>query len=231
MAELASAARAAGAWTVVDGVSWAPHEISDVAALGCDAYLFSLYKVYGVHQGIMVTRRPFADALENQAHYFNAGYPEKRLNPAGPDHAQVAASAGTLDYVEALAVHHGVEANDLAGRTRAVCALWRAHEVALTAPLLRFLHGHPRARLIGPAEADARRAPTVAFMPERLAPQEVEAKLAERGIGVGASDFYARRLVERLGLDPEVGVVRASMVHTTSGQEVSALIEALEDVL
>ena len=53
VARIAARARAAGAISIVDGVAWAPHGLPDVAALGADAYLFSLYKTYGPHQGLM----------------------------------------------------------------------------------------------------------------------------------------------------------------------------------
>ncbi len=231
VAELTAAARSAGAWSVVDGVSWAPHEICDVNDLGADVYMFSLYKVYGVHQGLMAVRSPLLERLGNQSHYFNAGSPTSKLNPAGPDHAQVAAASGTLDYIQALAAHHAVEANDLHGQVRAVSALWRHQEIALVAPMLKFLSAHPRVRLIGSDVADARRAPTVAFMPSKISPPEMEKALGERGFITGANDFYARRLVEALGLDPDIGVMRVSMTHYTRGHDVSRLIGALEELL
>src|SRR5690242_6681038 len=56
VAQICAKARAAGVTTVVDGVSWAPHGLPDVQELGADVYLFSLYKTYGTHQGLMVTR-------------------------------------------------------------------------------------------------------------------------------------------------------------------------------
>ena len=55
----------------------------------------------------MLIRRALGELLPNQAHYFNEGVLYKRFTPAGPDHAQVAASAGMADYFEALAAHHG----------------------------------------------------------------------------------------------------------------------------
>jgi len=231
VAELTAAAKAAGAWSVVDGVSWAPHEICDVNDLGADVYMFSLYKVYGVHQGLMTVRAPLMEKLGNQSHYFNAGSPAAKLNPAGPDHAQVAATAGTLDYIQTLATHHGVEANDLHGQVRAVSALWRKREQEATAPLLAFLSEHPRVRLIGSEIADNRRAPTVAFMPSKAAPPELEKALGAQGFITGANDFYARRLVEALGLDAATGVMRISMTHYTSDDEVARVIRALDELL
>ncbi|HRK42055.1 MAG TPA: aminotransferase class V-fold PLP-dependent enzyme, partial [Gemmobacter sp.] len=63
VAEICAMARAAGAFTCVDGVSYAPHGFPDIPALGADVYLFSAYKTYGPHQGIMVLRREIGAAL------------------------------------------------------------------------------------------------------------------------------------------------------------------------
>ena len=69
--EITALAHAAGAFVCVDGVSYAPHGFADVGDLGPDIYLFSAYKTYGPHQGIMVIRRALGNLLPNQAHYFN----------------------------------------------------------------------------------------------------------------------------------------------------------------
>jgi len=86
-------------------------------ALGPDIYLFSAYKTYGPHQGLMVIRRALGEWLPNQAHHFNGDVLYKRFTPAGPDHAQVAASAGIADYIEALSAHHGGPAHGAAAST------------------------------------------------------------------------------------------------------------------
>ena len=57
VAEIAAKAKAAGAWVVVDGVSYAPHGLPDVQALGADIYLFSLYKTWGPHLGLMTIKK------------------------------------------------------------------------------------------------------------------------------------------------------------------------------
>ena len=91
-----------GALAIVDGVSFCPHGLPDVRALGADVYLFSLYKVYGPHLGVMVMSKELNGDLPYQGHFFNAGIPGARFTPAGPDHAQIAAVNGVLDYMEAV---------------------------------------------------------------------------------------------------------------------------------
>lgn len=102
VAVITAIAHGAGARVCVDGVSYAPHGLPDVGALDCDLYLFSAYKVYAPHQGLMVIREAFGAELPSQGHFFNGDILYKRFTPAGPDHAQVAASAGMADYFEAL---------------------------------------------------------------------------------------------------------------------------------
>lgn len=228
VAAICAMAKAAGARTVVDGVSYAPHGFPDVPALGCDVYLFSAYKTYGPHQGIMVLREAFGMELPGQAHFFNHGVLYKRHTPAGPDHAQIAACAGMADYVDALAERHGVT-GDAAARSRGVHDLMRAQEVAVIAPLLEFLRGRNELRLLGPAEA-GRRAPTVAVELDRAA-EPVSEELGRQGIACWAGDFYAVRPLAALGIDREKGVLRMSATHYTSAEEVARLIAALERVL
>ncbi len=229
VAAICGRARAAGVITVVDGVSWAPHGLPDVPALEADVYLFSLYKTYGPHQGLMVVRRGLIERLANEGHYFNAHAVPKRLVPAGPDHAQIAAARGIAEYFDALDAHHHPGA-PAAGRPDRVRALLRASEKPLLAPLLEFLRSRPDVRLLGPADPEVR-APTVAFVPHRVAPGEVGRRLAQRGFMAGSGNFYAVRLLEALGVDPQRGAVRASFVHYTTAGEVSGLIEALAAAL
>jgi len=226
--EITAIAHAAGAFVCVDGVSYAPHGLPNVGELGPDIYLFSAYKTYGPHQGLMVIRRALGEALPNQAHYFNASSLYKRFTPAGPDHAQVAASAGMADYFDALAAHHGIE-GDAPARGQGVHDLMRGHETALLQPLLDHVSAKNSVRLLGPAQA-AGRAPTVALALKRPG-EEVAAELAAEGMMAGGGDFYAVRALEAMGIDAERGVLRLSFVHYTDRSETDKLIEALDKVI
>jgi selenocysteine lyase/cysteine desulfurase len=50
-------------------------------------------------------------------------------------------------------------------------------------------------------------------------------------IGIRFGDFYARRLIEALGLAEQNGVVRVSMVHYNTVDEVDRLIRVLDPIL
>ncbi len=232
VAEIVGMAHKAGAVTCVDGVSMAPHGLPDVAALGTDIYLFSSYKTYGPHQGIMVVRRGLADKLPNQAHFFNAESRTKRFTPAGPDHAQIAACAGMADYIDALYAHHFAESADAPARARAVAKLQRDHEDKTLAPLLGYLRDRGDVRVLGNnhLQTPTGRVPTVALMTPRP-PETVARELASHGVMAGAGDFYAVRTIRAMGGDPTVGVLRLSFVHYTNDAEVEQLINGLEATL
>ncbi len=227
--EITAIAHAAGAFVCVDGVSYAPHGLPNVGDLGPDIYLFSAYKTYGPHQGCMVIRRTLGELLPNQAHYFNGDVLYKRFTPAGPDHAQIAASAGMADYIELLCQHHGGPDTGAAAQGAFVHDLMRAYEEALLQPVLDAVKTRNAVRLIGPSDA-ARRAPTVAMALGKPA-EPVAAELAKHGIMAGGSDFYAVRPLQAMGVDPAQGVLRVSFTHYTSQQEIDQLLEALDRVL
>lgn len=227
--EITALAHAAGAFVCVDGVSYAPHGFIDVGSLGPDIYLFSAYKTYGPHQGIMVIRRALGDLLPNQGHHFNADTLYKRFTPAGPDHAQVAACAGMVDYIDILYDHHIAGAADGAERGRAVHDLMREHEVALLQPLLDAVVSRNSVRLLGPATAETR-APTVALALDCPGAEAAE-KLSAHGILADGGDFYAQRPLTAMDVDMKKGVLRLSFTHYTSKADVSRLIDALDSVL
>lgn len=222
IAEIAKRAHAAGAVLAVDGVSYAPHGLPDLAALGADIYLFSAYKTYGPHQGVMAVRPDLAMQLPNQGHFFNDAKPRYRLTPAGPDHAQIAACAGIADYLEQVADIAGGEGNPF----RRAHAAMRAQEIALARPLLDYLNGRNDVTLVGPGDAELR-APTIALR-HREPGAEVAKRLARHGIMASGGNFYAWRLMEALGIDPQHGVLRLSFVHYTSPDEIQSLIKALD---
>jgi selenocysteine lyase/cysteine desulfurase len=84
-------------------------------------------------------------------------------------------------------------------------------------------------RLIGPRNA-ADRAPTVAVDLGRAA-EPVSEALGREGIACWAGDFYAVRPLTAMGIDLEKGVLRLSMVHYTSQEDVAQLVSALDRVL
>ena len=222
-----------GARVAVDAVAYAPHHICDLKSLDVDLYYFSLYKVFGPHQGIMYVRDEVQEALAPQCHFFNQQDSRKRFNPAGPQHAQVAACTGVLDYLSALYRHHcGAGEDSPATQMAAVHELMAVHETSLAAPLVDYLHHSPRVRLLGKSDCrDGDRMATIAFQPLQQSCAQLVSALQAQGIGTESGHFYAPRALSALGINPDEGVVRLSLLHYNTATEVDRILRALDETV
>ncbi len=217
----------------VDAVAYAPHHICDLKALDVDGYAFSLYKVFGPHQGLLYINSDTCADLNSQAHYFLAGNPTKDFNPAGPQHAQVAACAGVIDYFEKLHQHHfGKTDACTANKMVDLQGLIQQHENELSTPILEFITNHKDIHLLGKSDTSNNdRAPTIAFKPLKQSSQALAHQLQDAGIGTENGNFYAHRLISDLGIDPLDGVVRLSLVHYNSLADVEKIVAELDRAL
>ncbi len=232
VAALAKLVHKAGARIAVDAVSYAPHMLADMKALDVDFYYCSLYKVFGPHQGLMYVKREHLERIANQGHCFNADKLGKRLTPAGPQHGEIACASGIIDYLEDVGRHHGIKGATLGDRVRLTMEAFHSHECRLANRVLDLLRAK-RARIIGPEKAEPhKRAATIAFVPKKTTPEAVMQELTKARIAIGGgADFYARRLIEAVGVDPDVGVARISLVHYNDDRDVDRLLEALDPLL
>ena len=223
----------AGALACVDGVAYAPHRSIDVTAWDVDFYLCSTYKLYGPHLALLYGKQEHLERAAPLNHFFLDDEVPLKLNPGGPNHELSAGLTGIAAYLDALHARHEGESNlPLHGRLAAIFERIAAHEEALAAPLLDFLTTKPGVRLIGNPSADRQvRAPTFSFSVDGREPDEIARAVSAHEVAIGAGDFYAARCIEALGLAGRGGVVRASMVHYNTADEVQRLIRALDEAI
>lgn len=219
-----------GAISVVDGVGLAPHGFPDLKDLGADIYLFSLYKTFGPHLGLMYVDKDLIGKMENQSHFFKEGISRSMLTPAGPDHAQIAASSGIIDYFDAVYDHHFDEKAAPAQRNIAINSLFHDHEKELMERLLDFLRSRDDIQIIGP-DSLAERAPIVSIIPKNKNIKRVYAALIQHKLMLGLGDFYAVRPLMDMKIPTQPGVLRISFLHYTSMEEIDQLIEGLKVAL
>ena len=135
------------------------------------------------------------------------------------------------DYLAELGGRTGAR-TDRRGQILAGFDAIAQQEEQLAERLLSFLRSRDGVRIIGNPSADrGRRVPTISFIAENHRSDEVVTRVDEHRIGIRYGDFYARRLIDRLGLTPAKGVVRVSMVHYNTVDEVDRLVEALDGLL
>ncbi|NEQ52541.1 MAG: aminotransferase class V-fold PLP-dependent enzyme [Leptolyngbya sp. SIO3F4] len=226
VAAIVSKVKTANVCVVVDGVAHAPHGLPDIKALGADIYLFSLYKTWGPHLGLMTIKKEIMEMLPNQGHFFNAYSARKKMLPAGPDHAQIAASVGIAQYLDAVYEHHFSETVDQAEKGRQLKKLFQGHEKRLLQSLLEWLRQRDDIQIVGPNDP-ALRAPTVSVVPQKKSIDEVCAVLADKKLMVGQGGFYSVRPLEGMNIPTDTGVLRLSFLHYTIEDEINQLIDGL----
>jgi selenocysteine lyase/cysteine desulfurase len=106
------------------------------------------------------------------------------------------------------------------------------YERTLSSALLDAIEAVPGARVHGVSDRArlAERVPTVCFTVDGVESSAIATALAEREIGVRFGHMYTPRLMSRLGLLPG-GVVRASLAHYNTVDEIGRFAEALAAVV
>lgn len=224
--EIADLVHARGARLCVDGVAFAPHRAIDVRALDCDYYVFSLYKTFGPHLAVMYGRRELLLELDGLYHYFYGK--EKisaKLEPGNPNYELAWGSAGIVDYVQALGGGQGRPAIERGFEAIA------EQEAAVGERLLSWLRRRNDVRILGESEADSTiRVPTISFSVDGRDPKSIVEQIDPARVGIRHGDFHSRRLIEELDHAP-AGVLRASLVHYNTVDEVDRLTDALARAL
>lgn len=225
VAEVARFVHERGARICVDAVAYAPHRAVDVVALDVDYYLFSFYKTYGPHFAMLYGKHQNLVELDGLYHYFygKEQVPGK-LEPGNTNYELAWGCTGIVDYLDEL----GGGSGDRAAIERAFEDV-AAHEELLAERLLAFLRQRNGIRIVGSRSADRNlRVPTISFKVDSRNSAEIVQAVDADSIGIRFGDFHSRRLIEHLGLGQDGGVVRVSMVHYNTLDEVDRLIASLD---
>jgi cysteine desulfurase family protein (TIGR01976 family) len=223
-----------GAMICVDGVAYAPHRLVDVQDLDVDFYALSFYKVYGSHHALLYGKEEHLLRLPGLNHYFieQTDIPYK-FQLGNVNFELSYGMLGLCDYLSELAQLHydNDTAPDLRNQMVQAFDLMSIHEEKISDRLLSYLNSNSNVRVIGQSKADRQlRVPTISFVVDGINSSTIPAKIDQHHIGIRYGDFYAKRLIEYLGLASQGGIVRVSMVHYNTLEEVNSLIEAFEQV-
>ncbi len=233
--EIAAAVHNAGALICVDGVAYAPHRPIDVQDLDVDFYVFSTYKSYGPHLAVMYGKYHLLKSLESFNHYF-IGKDEVpyKLQP-GNFNFELTYSLGAIpEYLESLHDYHYQAFNNFNSKEKQKKSfeLIAEHEEKLASQLLVYLSGKADIVIIGEINADKnKRVPTISFIHKKLKSSRIVEQIDKFNIGIRYGDFYAKRIIEDFDLVEKDGVVRVSLVHYNTAEEVRKLIRAFETIL
>ena len=98
--------------------------------------------------------------------------------------------------------------------------------------LLAYLRDRNDIRIIGRRDSDPQnRVPTIAFKAVGRDSAGIVTEMDKDSIGIRHGDFHSRRLAEYLDVTDNNGMLRVSMVHYNTIEEVDRLTAALDRVL
>ncbi|WP_296186406.1 cysteine desulfurase-like protein [Pseudomonas sp. UBA1879] len=232
VAEVARRVHAVGAKLCVDAVAYAPHRLVDVQASGADYYVFSFYKTFGPHFAVLWGQREQLLELPSLNHFFigQEVIPYK-LQPGNLNYELSYGCIGISDYLIDMGQRLGATGTERQ-LMQAAFDTFEVQEDLLAEILLGFLRETPGVRIIGKAHVtDGDRVPTISFVVEGVQSEAIVRRVDGHRMGIRFGDFYARRLIERLGLTPHGGVVRVSIAHYNSVDELNRLVEHLREAI
>ncbi len=211
-------AHSVGAKILLDGCQAVPRMPVDVAAIGCDFYVFSGHKLYGpTGIGVLWGR---AELLAAMPPYQGGGSMIDRVTFARTTYAPPPGrfEAGTPHIVGALGLHAAIDYVESIGLERI-----HAHETALVAKTRAALAQINSVRLFGPEDS----AGIVSFAVEGVHPHDVATILDEAEVAIRAGHHCAQPLMDALGVP---ATARASFGVYNGAADVDALVAGIERV-
>ena len=211
----ADLAHAVGAKLLLDGCQAAPRLKVDVAALGCDFYVFSAHKLYGptgigalwARTDILEAMPPWegGGAMIDRVSFEKTTFapPPQRFEAGTPAITEAVAFAAAADYV----THVGLD------RIHAI-------EAELVAKLRRELSVMNDVTLYGPADS----AGIVSFTIDDIHPHDLGTILDEADVAIRAGHHCAQPMMDYLGIP---ATARASFGLYSTEADVEALIEGI----
>jgi len=209
-------AHAVGAKILIDGCQAVPRLPVDVAALGCDFYVFSAHKLYGpTGIGALWARAEILDAMPpwqgggamiDKVSFERTSFAPapQRFEAGTPAITEVIALGAAIDYVESVGL-----------------AAIHAHEAALVETLRRELAAINAITLYGPADS----AGIVSFSLDGIHPHDLGTILDEENVAIRAGHHCAQPLMAHLGVP---ATARASFGLYSDENDITALLRGIE---
>ncbi|NIJ19970.1 cysteine desulfurase/selenocysteine lyase [Sphingomonas naasensis] len=211
-------AHSVGAKILLDGCQAVPRLPVDVAAIGCDFYVFSGHKLYGpTGIGVLWGRYELLDAMPP---WQGGGSMIDRVTFAKATYAPPPGrfEAGTPHIIGVVGLHAAVDYVERIGLDRI-----HAHETALVRQAREALGQINSVRLFGPEDS----AGIVSFAVEGVHPHDVATILDEANVAIRAGHHCAQPLMDALGVP---ATARASFGVYNGADDIAALVKGIERV-
>jgi len=219
--QLTAAAHAAGALAIVDGCQSAPHSVTDVQAMGADAFAFSSHKLCGpTGIGVLWAREELLDAMPP---FLGGGnmIADVRLDGFTPAELPAKFEAGTPPIIEAVGFGAAIDYITDIGLPAI-----RQHEKDLSGYAMELLSARFGADITihGPTDVE-RRGGALSFAFRDIHPHDVSQVLDQSNVYLRAGHHCAKPLMRLLGVG---ATARASFYLYNDRSDADALADALD---
>jgi len=219
IAKISAVAKDAGALMVVDGCQGVVHMPVDVAALGCDFYVFSAHKLYGPNGvGVLWGR---SEILAEMPPFMGGGDMIDHVTIEKSTYAEPPArfEAGTPAIAETIALGAAVDYVSNIGMSAI-----RTHEQDIIAYAHQRLSAVEGLNLIGTAPG---KSGVVSFTMDCAHAHDISTIIDNSGVAIRAGHHCAQPLMDYLDVS---STARASVGVYTTRAEFDVLAESLEKV-
>jgi cysteine desulfurase family protein (TIGR01976 family) len=217
-------ARRVGAQVFIDAVHFAPHQLVDVKAWGCDYLACSAYKFYGPHIGILYGLKQRIESIDFPKLEPAPNESPERVETGTQNHEGIVGAAAAVEFIASLAP----PGRSLRERLQSSYAFHKGHGRELLERLWNGLGAIDGVSLYGPTP-DKPRTPTLSFTLKGHATNDIARTLATKGVFVSNGDFYAMTVIERIGQAAD-GVVRIGCSCYTTEEEVDRVIDGVREI-
>ena len=234
VAAAARLAHQAGAEIFLDCVHYAPHGSIDVQSWNCDYLTCSGYKIFAPHMGFLWGRYEALVHLRTFREEFVANEPPHKIEAGTFVYENVVGMDSAIGYLADLGRMVADGGHSDSRRALLVTAMdaIRSYEETLSLEVLKVLEDCEA--VVYGVNGDpgvSHRVPTVLFNIDGIAPAVISEELAASGFGIRDGHMYSPRLMKHLGLSPDSGAVRVSLVHYNTLEEIKRFGSALQEVV
>ena len=226
LAKISELVHSQNAFLVVDGVHFSQHKLAQVEANGIDAFVCSGYKLFGPHVSLMYCSDRLQASLPSLNHFFLDNH---KLEIGAQNYEGIAALGGVFNYLDDLAARMEISVQKGYGPLYQEI---ETYEHQLATKMLAGLNSIENLSLYGisdPEKIDQRVA-TFSINVAGYTPEQLSRKICEANLSCRFGHMYAARLADYLKVNKTGGVVRISLCHYNTEEEIDRILNLLESL-
>jgi len=213
-----------GALFYVDGVHLTPHAAISAKEIGADFFGFSFYKLMGPHCAALAASPALLETLNNDKLLPATSAVPERFEFGTLPYELMAGCIAAIDFIAEMAPGNGSTRREKI--VNSMNALEK-YEDGLLEYLESSVKALPGVVMYGHAK---RRTPTIYFSCAGYSSADIYAAMANKGVTLPASNFYALEVSRKLGLG-DAGALRAGLAPYSTKDDVDRLVGGLKEIL